>query len=95
MIDRICENTLTPGPARAAACARRDEVVALDIDRDALAHARAASGSDSRITFVEGDVMTHPFADCSFDLITAVATLHHLPLRPALARFRDLLKPGG
>lgn len=39
--------------------------------------------------------MTHPFAADSFDLITAVATLHHLPLRPALARFRNLLNSGG
>jgi SAM-dependent methyltransferase len=39
--------------------------------------------------------MTYPFGDDSFDLITAVATLHHLPLRPALARFRSLLRSGG
>jgi hypothetical protein len=39
--------------------------------------------------------MTHPFVVDSFDLITAVATLHHLPLRPALTRFRSLLRSGG
>ena len=54
-----------------------------------------AAASEMRITFVEADVMTHPFSGDSFDLITAVATLHHLPLRPALARFRNLLRPGG
>jgi len=38
--------------------------------------------SEGRITFVEGDVMTRPFDHDSFDLITAVAILHHLPLNP-------------
>jgi SAM-dependent methyltransferase len=47
------------------------------------------------IRFIHGDVMTHPFSEDSFDLISAVATLHHLELRPALVRFRNLLRPGG
>jgi SAM-dependent methyltransferase len=39
--------------------------------------------------------MTHPFANETFDRITAVAALHHLSLEAALIRFRDLLVPGG
>jgi len=62
------------------------EVVGIDVDRREL--------HDS-IRFIEGDVMSYPFAKGSFDLITVVATLHHLPLRPALARFRELLRLGG
>jgi SAM-dependent methyltransferase len=38
--------------------------------------------------------MTRPFAQASFDAITVVAALHHLPLRLALRRFRWLLRPG-
>lgn len=45
--------------------------------------------------FVQGDVMSYPFEEGSFDFIAVVATLHHLPLIPALTRFRDLLAPGG
>jgi trans-aconitate methyltransferase len=45
--------------------------------------------------FVEGDVMTHPFPNDSFDLIAAVAVLHHLPLGLALTRFQNLLRTGG
>jgi len=71
------------------------KVIAIDVDHDALACARAPTGSSPRITFVEDDVMTHPFPEESFDLIASVATLHHLPLRSALARFRSLLRPGG
>lgn len=71
------------------------EVIAIDNDHDALARARIDGGWDPRITFVEDDVMTHAFAPGNFDLIAAVATLHHLPLLAALARFRNLLRPGG
>jgi len=68
------------------------EVVGIDADGPTL---RRASAGERRIVFVEGDVMTYDFPGESFDLITAVATLHHLPLRPALERFRGLLKPRG
>jgi len=76
--------------------ARRCEVVlAIDADRDTLTRALAASPLEAGIQFVEGDAMSYPFPEGSFDLVTAVASLHHLPLRPALGRFRSLLKPGG
>jgi len=71
------------------------EVVAIDIDRDTLIRARAANTPRPNLNFEEADVMAGPFPDNSFDLITAVATLHHLPLVPALTRLRDLLKPSG
>jgi SAM-dependent methyltransferase len=47
------------------------------------------------VTFLAADFMRHPFPAASFDLIAAVAVLHHLPLRPALQRFAELLRPGG
>jgi len=77
-----------------------DEVVAIDINPATLSRARATgtpcqNAMDARITYITGDVMTHPFPAASFDFITCVAALHHLPLKPALVRFRDLLKPGG
>jgi SAM-dependent methyltransferase len=72
-----------------------DQVIALDIDGETLALARAHHQPDSRIRFVQGNVMTYPLGEDSFDLITAVAALHHLPLRPALARFQNLLRSGG
>jgi SAM-dependent methyltransferase len=72
-----------------------EEVIAIDADRDTLMRARAASESEPRTTFVEGDVMNYAFCDDSFDLITAVATVHHLPPGLALARFRKLLRSGG
>jgi SAM-dependent methyltransferase len=74
---------------------RCQEVIAIDMDHDAIVQARSGGGQEGRIQFVEGDVMTYPFPDDDFDLIAAVATLHHLQLRPALVRFRQLLRPGG
>jgi 2-polyprenyl-3-methyl-5-hydroxy-6-metoxy-1,4-benzoquinol methylase len=74
---------------------RCDEVVAIDLDHDTISGARASNVSESRIRFIEGDVMTHSFFDESFDFIAAVAALHHLPLSAALARFQTLLNAGG
>ena len=72
-----------------------EEVTALDVDPITVRRARAMFSAKPRIKIVEGDIMTYPFPEQSFAFITAVATLHHLPLRLALARFRDLLEPGG
>ena len=92
-----CQRALDVGCGRgiltSALASRCDEVVGIDRDHDALTWARATG--NPRAIFIEGDVMTHPFEPDSFDLITAVAVLHHLPLRPALRRFRNLLRGGG
>jgi len=68
-------------------------VIGIDVDRKMI-QARFRN-RDARVQFLAGDIMQHPFASASFDFIAAVAVLHHLPLRPALERLRDLLKPGG
>lgn len=81
--------------ARRLASQGEGHITAIDVDRETLGRARGANGGDQRIEYLEGDVMSHPFGEASFDAITAVATLHHLPLRPALRRFSRLLKPGG
>jgi SAM-dependent methyltransferase len=94
---RPCRRALDVGCGRgrlASELARvSGEVVGIDPDPASLAHARAAAGA--RTQFIEGDVMTWPFEPASFDLIAAVASLHHLPLVPALTRFRELLAPRG
>jgi SAM-dependent methyltransferase len=70
------------------------EVVGIDVDAVTLARGRARYRRPN-LTFVEADVMNHAFEPASFDFIAAVATLHHLPLEPALKRFDQLLRPGG
>jgi SAM-dependent methyltransferase len=41
-----------------------------------------------------GDLRDLP-AEPAYDLVTAVAVVHHLPLRPTLAHLRALVRPGG
>ena len=78
-----------------------ENVIGIDFDRQALSMARVSrefafdAEPASRVHFVEGDVLSAPFPPASFDFISAVAALHHLPLRSALTLFRDLLRPGG
>jgi SAM-dependent methyltransferase len=77
-----------------------ESVIGIDVDPQALSLACACRNlashpEESRVHYVEGDVLMAPFPPASFDFISAVAALHHLPLRPALMRFRDLLRTGG
>lgn len=71
---------------------RVPEVIGLDLDEAGLALARR---QNDEITYVRGDFLTCPFEPGSFDLISMVATLHHMDLSAALARARELLRPGG
>jgi 2-polyprenyl-3-methyl-5-hydroxy-6-metoxy-1,4-benzoquinol methylase len=95
----LCRRVLDVG-CGAGLLARRlaeqyEEIVTIDADHGVISRAQTASTANARIRFVEGDVMTHPFPNGSFDFIAAVAVLHHLPLGLALTRFQNLLRPGG
>lgn len=73
-----------------------DDVVGIDSDEAALARARERLADRPNARVIAGDVMTSADLDgATFDLITCVAVLHHLPLRPALERLRELTAPGG
>ncbi len=70
-------------------------VVAIDADAPVLARARARWPSKP-IEWIHGDVLTHPFAPASFDVVVSNATLHHLPdTALALARLAELTTAGG
>jgi 2-polyprenyl-3-methyl-5-hydroxy-6-metoxy-1,4-benzoquinol methylase len=61
------------------------------VDRDATIIAQAPRLPNVR--YVTGDVLTLPGA--RYQVITSIASLHHLPLAEALATFRRWLSPGG
>jgi SAM-dependent methyltransferase len=71
------------------------DVSGIDLDEAGIALARQQSEPDRDITYVIGDVLTHPFALASFDAIVSVATLHFLQPVAALTRLQELLTPGG
>ncbi|WP_324651856.1 class I SAM-dependent methyltransferase [Georgenia sp. H159] len=73
-----------------------DQVVGIDPDAHAVGRAqqRLAGVAGARVVragLLDDDVP----ALGRFDTVTCVATLHHLPLRPALERLRGLVAPGG
>ncbi|MEV7960889.1 MULTISPECIES: class I SAM-dependent methyltransferase [Oerskovia] len=75
------------------------EVLGLDLDPAQVDRARLAAGGSPEQTgldYVTGDVLD-PLTGLAepFDLVTTVATLHHLPLDAGLRRLRDLVAPGG
>jgi len=72
-----------------------DQVVGLDLDSGVLTASDKAETRPANVTFAVGDIMTYPFLPGSFTFLSSVATLHHLPLEPALVRFSELLAPGG
>lgn len=72
--------------------ARVPQVTGVDLHGPSLAAARDAGGG---VAYVEADVLTHPFAPASFDLVASVATLHHLDARAGLLRLAELVRPGG
>src|SRR5437764_2669362 len=70
-------------------------VTGIDLSPVMVAEAGRRSAGVGNVDYMVGDVMTAPIGDGGFDLVATIAVLHHLPLAPALARLRDLLRPGG
>jgi 2-polyprenyl-3-methyl-5-hydroxy-6-metoxy-1,4-benzoquinol methylase len=75
------------------------EVTAIDLDPASIDLARRHDHRVPRdggpINYLLADFLTHPFENNSFDAIVSVAALHHMNPIAALARMRDLLRPGG
>ena len=71
-----------------------DHVDALDRDREALAQAQRLSRDLPNVRFVEADFLTWQ-PEGTYDAVSMVAVLHHLPFRAALMKAAALLRPGG
>jgi ubiquinone/menaquinone biosynthesis C-methylase UbiE len=70
-----------------------DEIHGLDATRAMLDRVDTTSGN---ITLHEGVAEDLPFADDTFDVVTAYSVLHHLAdHRPVLAEAARVLRPGG
>ena len=81
------------GFASRSLAARGLRVTGIDPHPQSIADARAQGGGD--VTYVEDDVMTARLDNAGYDVVAAIAVLHHVPLEPGLERVRDLVAPGG
>ncbi|MGW6704941.1 class I SAM-dependent methyltransferase [Streptomyces sp. NPDC054956] len=73
---------------------RAASVQALDADPTIVARARELTGRTVPVRFTVGDAMTE-LPPGPHDVITCVATLHHLPFTDALTHLREHVAPGG
>ncbi|WP_030858044.1 class I SAM-dependent methyltransferase [Streptomyces sp. NRRL S-37] len=73
---------------------RADEVRGVDSDPVITSRARALTPEAAPVSFAVADALTGLPAG-PHDVITCVATLHHLPFTEALTSFRRHLAPGG
>ncbi len=76
--------------------ARGARVTALDITHRMLQLAAGKRPASAAVTFVTGDMMSLPFPDGTFDLVTTGYGIRNVPLiEPAIAEIRRVLRPGG
>jgi SAM-dependent methyltransferase len=88
--DRALDVGAGPGFLSAALLNRVAEAVALEPSEAMLSHAPAG------VKGVVGSALDMSFADASFDLVTCVNSLHHLPdPHAALREIARVLAPGG
>lgn len=80
------------GELLAALASDFDQVIGLDTDAEMRSTASRRCAGLRNVAVSE-----RPFEDIrgQFDLVTMIATLHHLDVERALLRSRDLLRPGG
>ncbi|MFG2594872.1 class I SAM-dependent methyltransferase [Streptomyces sp. NPDC048462] len=73
---------------------RAESVRGLDADATIVARARELTAPAAPVAFTVGDALTD-IPSGSYDVITCVAAIHHLPFTEALEEFRRHLAPGG
>ena len=75
---------------------RGARVTGLDLTLRMLQLAEAKIPERPHVAFLAGDMMSLPFADAQFDLVTAGYGLRNVPrLEPAIAEIHRVLRPGG
>jgi SAM-dependent methyltransferase len=73
---------------------RAGHVDAVDAAEVMTEKARART---QQVKWLHGDILdeTLPLDPSGYGLVTAISSLHHMPLRPALSRLAELVRPGG
>lgn len=95
--ERLLDVGCGSGRLACALLARADQVDALDRSSAMLEQARQRCPEARNLRWLEGDLLDPavPLFDGGYDAVTAISSLHHMPLQPALERLAVLLRPGG
>ncbi|MDA3647766.1 class I SAM-dependent methyltransferase [Saccharopolyspora indica] len=72
---------------------RAEHVDAVDVSPEMIERASGAPASNVR--WLCGDLLDLSLDASGYDAVTAISSLHHMPLRPALRRLAELVRPGG
>ncbi|AKG35602.1 class I SAM-dependent methyltransferase [Paenibacillus durus] len=73
------------------------QVVGIDPDTQTIARAQTRLASISNVSLINGDFLAMPAPSQKelYSTVICVATLHHMDLRTALSKMRQVLAPGG
>jgi SAM-dependent methyltransferase len=71
------------------------EVVGIDLSAEMIARANARASQVPGLSFICGDFLTSELGSRRFDCLITSAALHHMPADLAIARMKNLLRPGG
>ncbi|MHB9849103.1 class I SAM-dependent methyltransferase [Streptomyces krungchingensis] len=93
-IDRAVDIGSGSGDLARLLARRAVAVTAVDADPVITVQAQKLTPASLPVTFTVADAVAE-FPAGSYDVITCVATVHHLPFAQALACFRSHLAPGG
>ncbi|HEX4565753.1 MAG TPA: ubiquinone/menaquinone biosynthesis methyltransferase [Vicinamibacterales bacterium] len=94
--DRALDLACGTGDIAFGLAERGARVTGLDLTIRMLQLARAKMPGRPRVAYLAGDMMTLPFGDAQFDLVTAGYGLRNVPrLEPAIAEIHRVLRPGG
>jgi ubiquinone/menaquinone biosynthesis methyltransferase len=77
---------------------RGARVIGLDVTHRMveIAHAKQQARESGTVQFITGDMMSLPFADGRFDIVTTGYGIRNVPeIAPAIAEIRRVLSPGG
>ncbi|TJY44554.1 class I SAM-dependent methyltransferase [Cohnella pontilimi] len=72
-------------------------VVGIDPDTETILRAQTRLAEVSNVSLITGDFLTMPIPSQEerYSTVICVATLHHMELRSALLKMRQVLAPGG
>jgi ubiquinone/menaquinone biosynthesis C-methylase UbiE len=70
-------------------------VDAIDADAEALTEAHRLHSGRANLKFIVGDFVKLDLPEAQYDVVTSLASVHHMDLVPALEKMKRVLRPGG